>query len=805
MGGHISVAIQLEDGRKLHLEVKKTVRIGTIKVEIENLEGVPVYQQLLFFGEKQLDDDQMLSYYGIPGGSILGLKLQSVVLFVCFCNRSESFHDRMVQTYLSDLVSDVKAKLAKQVDVPADKLEIVYERKTLEDGQRLSDCGVCDFSTVDVFMKVQSKVVIRSLTEGYSETIQVRPTDSVADIKRKIQPLVGVASDQVHLINKYNGEVLNDEETLSSCSICEGATLLFVRRKPPLLTVKSSTGKVATVVFSPTDPVLKLKDDIRRILHHSVRLFCSKEEMENSDNLDINPNILRGEGFDDEEQQLILNCIELREGHTLRHYNIGKHVLYLVQDRDMQIFVRNLHGTLISLRVSSSTTIGTVKAKLEEIEGIPQCQQRLVTWKELEDHRTIDDYNICVHGILNLVLRLRGAGGWVRVVIRIYKSQTISFYMYPGKTTVADIKERISKRTGLSPAVQLLIYRGMVLEDTRVFERSMVQLDLACRPKTKLIFIKMHGGRVISLEHNPNRTIANLKTKVQDHTSIPVDQQLLMAGSRALDDSKSLAEYGINPNTTLQLGMTRMRVRVEPLVGENTGFEMEVTHSETVRSVKARIGEHCQLCVNQFRLFYAGKELDRCETNTVADLDIQPRSALHLVVRQIHIRTSTRKAISLLFCQSMKLSEVKKKIWRDEGIPPYQQHLLYAGRTLEDDRTLEDYCIVEDDVLHLELKEGTVRTLACIQLPPFSDFCCYIVISHWSLHVQIIYTSDCEIALFSGNEANFEVDWCAVAGLIVFTSPHGYHKYSEQLDWYRPLLTSPRKWTRGGGWLHPKG
>ena len=180
-----------------------------------------------------------------------------------------------------------------------------------------------------------------------------------------------------------------------------------------------------------------------------------------------------------------------------------------------------------------------------------------------------------------------------------------------------------------------------------------------------------------------------------------------MAGRRALDDSKSLAEYGIKPNATLQLVIPRMRVRVEPLVGENTGFEIEVTSSEMVRSVQEKIGKHCQLHTNQFRLFYAGEELDHCETSTVADLNIQPQSALHLIVWQIHIRTSTRKPISLPFCQSMKLSELKKKIWSNEGIPPYQQHLLYAGRTLEDDRTLKDYCIVEEDVLYLELKEGT--------------------------------------------------------------------------------------------------
>ena len=242
MGGHISIVIRLEDGRRLHLEVKKTARIGAVKRDIEDLKGVPVYQQQLFFGGRMLDDDQTLSYCGIRSGSVLTFR-QSVVVFVYFSSRSEIFNDSVVYTHPSDLVGDVKAKIAKQMEMCVDRLEIVYKCKLLEDGQRLSDCGICDLSTIDAFMKVQSKVVIRSLTDRcFSEVVEVRPTETVVDIKRRIQPLVGVVSDQLLLINKYSGEVLNDEETLSSCNICEGSTLLFVRRKPPLLTVKNGVG-----------------------------------------------------------------------------------------------------------------------------------------------------------------------------------------------------------------------------------------------------------------------------------------------------------------------------------------------------------------------------------------------------------------------------------------------------------------------------------------------------------------------------------------------------------------------------------
>jgi len=183
----------------------------------------------------------------------------------------------------------------------------------------------------------------------------------------------------------------------------------------------------------------------------------------------------------------------------------------------------------------------------------------------------------------------------------------VEFYSMRDEITVAQIKDRVQRKISLHRDFQWLIYRGMVLEETHVFFQS-VELDLVCRPRADLVFVKIHGSRVITLDHKPGCTIANLKIKIQDCTSIPADQQVLIAGSQALDDSTSLYDYGINPNTTLRLVITRMRIRVEPLVGDNSGFEIEVSSSETVKSVWARIGEHCQLHVSQFRLFYAGKE-----------------------------------------------------------------------------------------------------------------------------------------------------------------------------------------------------
>ncbi|KAJ6802757.1 uncharacterized protein M6B38_191400 [Iris pallida] len=284
----------------------------------------------------------------------------------------------------SDTIHELKTKFQSVEGVSAKLQELFLSGNHLKDNKMLADYNIRDGSTINLHVRMgQEMKIYVEMPMGKTISLDVKECDTIQRIKAMIHDKHCIPAERQTLI--LDGTALQDTHTLSACNITTESTIHMVVQESDEMEilVNFPDGEAATFAVRTWYTIWDVKTLIKSLTHVTQQ-----------------------------KQNLIYDGNQLHDTLTLADIS-GRPVLelsYSTQIYLMQIVIKSQLNQIVHLNVHSGEYVYNLKKRIEEEIGIPPDQQRLIFGgRQMDDSRTVGDYNVQDGSTIHVILRLRGS------------------------------------------------------------------------------------------------------------------------------------------------------------------------------------------------------------------------------------------------------------------------------------------------------------------------------------------------------------------------------------------------------------